>query len=267
MLQKSNVFDVDIKYRLSVSYACEYDFIVILNPRVSPAIAELLEAVSCNLLRHNPRLCIFQIVPFIASSGSTFRHEPSDLALVALSGALSLTGKTAASPAGDSWPHPPTNLLNTPMTAMAIASELNMKLLAKQPAGGYALHCMVADWVYLTYFPLTYKNAGLWNAAQSENMLDGGAPYYALYRAKDCRYLAVACIEAKFFQVFVDKLALSEEDKAYLLANHLNIDEYPKMKEVIQSAIRTETAQHWHDVFKATDACVSKVFTAKEAKL
>lgn len=34
-------------------------------------------------------------------------------------------------------------------------------------------------------------------------MLDGGAPFYTIYEAKDRKLFAVGCIEPQFFKIFV----------------------------------------------------------------
>jgi alpha-methylacyl-CoA racemase len=39
----------------------------------------------------------------------------------------------------------------------------------------------------------------LWDKQQGKNWLDGGAPFYNVYRSKDNIYYAVGCIEPKFY--------------------------------------------------------------------
>ena len=137
---------------------------------------------------------------------------------------------------------------------MAVSSTLSMHILSGSHCGQYNIHPVINDWIYMTYFIMNYKN-----------MLDGTAPYYSIYRARDWRYLIVGWIESKFFNIFVDKLPITEDDKNFLIANQFALEEWPKLKEIIQKVIMTETAQYWHDLYKNTDAWVCKVFTVQEA--
>lgn len=71
--------------------------------------------------------------------------------------------------------------------------------------------------VYLSIFNLEMKQLGRWNEDEGKNFLDGGAPFYQIYQVKDGRWFVVACIEAKFFKVFVDKLPISGDKKQSLI--------------------------------------------------
>lgn len=42
-------------------------------------------------------------------------------------------------------------------------------------------------------------------------MLDGGAPFYHIYKSMDKKYFAVGCIEPQFFKIFLKvRMALYE---------------------------------------------------------
>ena len=73
-------------------------------------------------------------------------------------------------------------------------------------------------------------------------MLDGGAPFYNVYKSKDGVWFTVACIEPKFYknflQVCLRELHMPEKDYAYLIDNQINQDEWPDMKVVIQDFFR-----------------------------
>ena len=157
MLTKTGAYELDIKYKLSVSSAKDYDFIVILNPKIDLNSISIIEKIAYNLMTLNPRLSIFQFVPYVAKDSKMFKYSPSELSLVALSGALSYTGKTPTTSASELYPHPPTNLLNTPMTAMAISSTLSMHVLSGAYKGQYSIHPVINDWIYMTYFIVNYK--------------------------------------------------------------------------------------------------------------
>ena len=278
MLSKTGVYEVEIKHRFSIADANDFDFIVFLNPRIDIKSISLIEKISYNMMTLNPRLSVFQFVPFVIKDSNMFKYSPSELSLIALSGALSFTGRTPTTSSDALYPHPPTNLLNSPMTAMAVSSTLSMHILSGSHCGQYNIHPVINDWIYMTYFIMNYKNMHLvfplyfkfkitlyHLVFKLPFMLDGTAPYYSIYRARDWRYLIVGWIESKFFNIFVDKLPITEDDKNFLIANQFALEEWPKLKEIIQKVIMTETAQYWHDLYKNTDAWVCKVFTVQEA--
>lgn len=64
---------------------------------------------------------------------------------------------------------------------------------------------------YIASFIHMMHSNGRWNAPLGANLLDGGSPFYRLYRTKDSLFLSVAPLEPKFFSNFLDKLHLSSE--------------------------------------------------------
>ena len=192
-------------------------------------------------MTQNPRITVFQFIPFQLNS-MQFKYAPSALILQAFSGTLSFTGKTKVSKGQVAYPHPPTNLLNTPLLGMSIASELNLHILSKERPK-YKLHSILNDFIYTTYFPVTYRNRGIWNKPQGKNLLDGGAPFYDIYKAKEVKgqsqssYLAVAPIEPKFFKILVNDLPLSDKKKEYLIQNQLKEEEYPQIRKILKKGI------------------------------
>ena len=57
---------------------------------------------------------------------------------------------------------------------------------------------------------MTYslKARGRWRAERQANLLDGGAPFYGVYRCADGKWVAVGALEPQFFAALVDKLGL-----------------------------------------------------------
>lgn len=52
---------------------------------------------------------------------------------------------------------------------------------------------------------------------------------------------------------------LDKEKSQYLLDNHLNQGEWPKMRELVEKTLLSQPVKHWKAKFKHTDACVSEV--------
>jgi alpha-methylacyl-CoA racemase len=103
-------------------------------------------------------------------------------------------------------------------------------------------------------------NAGRWEDRRSSNLLDGGTPFYSVYRTADDKHVAVGAIEPKFFGEFVQGLgvdiALSSQ---YVKAG------WPEMRARIAERIGHRTQAEWVQTFDGTDACVSPVLSLREA--
>jgi alpha-methylacyl-CoA racemase len=106
----------------------------------------------------------------------------------------------------------------------------------------------------------TMLNGGRWVDERGSNLLDGGAPYYSVYRTKDDRYLAVAPIESKFFQEFVRISGIDVEPAAQ---NDRSM--WPALRETVASRIRERALADWQEAFRGSDACVAPVETLSSA--
>jgi hypothetical protein len=151
MLAKSDLFEVTLKYRFSISMALEYSHIVFLNPRSDSKTIQMIESCAEKCLTYNPHLSILQIVPFVPKP-SVLKYTPSSLAQLSLSGWMKFFGKTPSISKTHLLPHPPTNLLNSAMVGLVVSSEITLGILSGKQ-GGYKLRSTLDDFIYLTYFP------------------------------------------------------------------------------------------------------------------
>ena len=103
-------------------------------------------------------------------------------------------------------------------------------------------------------------NAGAWRDERGTNLLDGGAPFYAVYETADERYMAVAAIEARFYRNLVATLAVPLDPAA-----QNDRDTWPRAREVLAGAFRRRTRPAWTEAFADVDACVSPVLSLQEA--
>jgi alpha-methylacyl-CoA racemase len=103
-------------------------------------------------------------------------------------------------------------------------------------------------------------NAGRWEDQRRSNLLDGGTPFYAVYRTADDKHVAVGAIEPKFFAEFVAGLGIdiapaSQYDKAG----------WPRMRTRIAERIAQRSQAEWIAQYEGTDACVSPVLSLRDA--
>ena len=92
-------------------------------------------------------------------------------------------------------------------------------------------------------------------------MLDGGCPFYDVYRCRDGGYMAVGALEPPFFQELVSRFRL---EKIFTLKNRLDRTKWPEMKEAFQQQFAQRTRREWEKVFDGTDACCTPVLEQEE---
>lgn len=103
-------------------------------------------------------------------------------------------------------------------------------------------------------------NAGRWNDQRSSNLLDGGTPFYSVYRTADDKHVAVGAIEPKFFAEFIEGLGVDLP-----LSSQYDQAGWPEMRARIAERIAQRTQAEWVETYDGTDACVSPVLSLREA--
>jgi alpha-methylacyl-CoA racemase len=102
--------------------------------------------------------------------------------------------------------------------------------------------------------------AGQWQDKRGVNIIDGGAPYYAIYETKDGRHMVVGSIEPVFYTALMTGLGLDPD-----LARQNYQPDWPKLKAEIASTFAAQTMSYWVEKFAGTDACVAPVLSMTEA--
>lgn len=103
--------------------------------------------------------------------------------------------------------------------------------------------------------------AGWWAPRRRSNLLDGGAPFYGVYRTSDDQHMAVGALEPKFFGEFVDLIGIDPEWKD----RQQEVSSWGEMRAEIADRFSRETREHWTGVFAGSDACVAPVMSMAEA--
>jgi alpha-methylacyl-CoA racemase len=103
--------------------------------------------------------------------------------------------------------------------------------------------------------------AGEWSAERGTNTLDSGAPYYDVYRTADDRYLAVGCLEARFYAELLERMGIDAGD----LPVQSDRAGWDGIRARLADAFATRTQAQWCELLEGTDACVSPVLSPAEA--
>ena len=112
-------------------------------------------------------------------------------------------------------------------------------------------------------FPLMFWCLGLgWGSGDwphsGQQLLTGGSPRYQVYRTRDHRYLAVAALEERFWQVFCDTIQFEAEAES-------EQRESKEMIAKIAQIIQSKSADEWTRLFDGKDACSVIANTLEEA--
>ena len=105
-------------------------------------------------------------------------------------------------------------------------------------------------------------NLGMWSETRSTNLLDGSRPFYQCYTTKDGGFMAVGCLEPKFFGEMLRILNLDPE--TYGDQNDPAL--WPEQTQLLTHIFNSKSRAHWEALFENTDACVTPVLTYVEAK-
>ena len=181
-----------------------------------------------------------------------------DLNYAALSGALHTVGDP-------SLPPPPVAnfLADLGGGGMLLAIGVLAALVERARSGqGQVLDVAMVDGAAsLTTFVQGLAALGAWTDRRGENLLDGGAPFYATYPCADGRYVAVGAIEPQFFRALVEGLGLPEST----VAQQHDRERWPALRAAIAERLATEPRDSWAERFASTDACVTPVLDLTEA--
>ena len=222
-----------------------------------PGVAERLGLGPDVVLQRNPAVVYTRLTGY-GQAGPLAREAGHDINYVALSGALNAMARPGEAP------RPPVNLLGDYAGGgMTAAFGIACALIEARASGrGQVVDAAMVDGVALLTAKLQgLRAAGLFRDEPGTNWVDSGAPFYDTYRCADGRYLAVGALEPDFYREFTPRLGVDvtgwpdQDDRAA----------WPRLRELIASAVAARPQAEWTAIFAGTDACVTPVLTFEEA--
>jgi alpha-methylacyl-CoA racemase len=217
-----------------------------------PGVAERLGVGPEECRAGNPRLVYGRMTGW-GQSGPLAQTAGHDLTYLAVTGVLHAAGG-----------RPPANLLGDyGGGGMLLAAGVLAALLRAQRIGqGQVVDAAIVDGASLLATQLYgLRHGGLWGEEPGTNLLDGGAPFYAVYPAADGRYLAVGALEPPFFAALLAGLGLDPDQ----VPGQYDVPAWPRLRALIGQRLATRTRDEWVAVFAGTDACVAPVLGWDEA--
>jgi alpha-methylacyl-CoA racemase len=99
-----------------------------------------------------------------------------------------------------------------------------------------------------------------WSEERGANVLDTGAPWYAVYETADRKYVAIGAIEDKFFAELGARLKLIDLSPQY------DRSRWPEMRRRFAETFKSKSREEWCRIFEGSDACFAPVLSWSEAR-
>jgi alpha-methylacyl-CoA racemase len=222
-----------------------------------PGVTERLGIGPDECMARNPKLVYGRMTGW-GQDGPYAGMAGHDVNYIALSGVLSLIGRTGEAPV------PPVNLVGDfGGGGLVLAFGIVCALLeaTKSGRGQVVDAAMVDGSALLSAMVWGFRASGGWGP-HGTNMLDTGAWWYEVYETSDGGHLSFGSIEPQFYaeMLRITGLADDVDGKGPLPAQH-DRSTWPAMKERLAAVVATRTRDEWEDLFAGTDACVVPVRT------
>jgi alpha-methylacyl-CoA racemase len=221
-----------------------------------PGVAERLGLGPAQCLARNPRLVYGRMTGW-GQDGPMAQQAGHDIAYIALTGALHAIGEQGGPP------QIPLNLLGDfgGGSTYLVIGLLAALWAVRGGAPGQVVDAAIVDGAaHLLAMTHGMLAAGAWADERGVNVLDGGAPFYAVYATADGRHMAAGALEPKFYAEFLARLGLDEDP-----ARQHDRPGWAALRGRIADAFATRTQAEWTRVFAGSDACVAPVLGLREA--
>jgi alpha-methylacyl-CoA racemase len=221
-----------------------------------PGVMERLGLGPDVCLGRNPRLVYGRVTGW-GQEGPLAKAAGHDINYIALSGVLHAIGPPER-------PVPPLNIVGDfGGGALYLAFGITAALLDARRSGlGQVVDAAMVDGsasLMTMHYGLLAQ--GVWQDERGVNLLDGGAPWYAVYETSDGKCLAVGAIEERFYEELVQGLGLGKEN----LPPRFDRARWPELREKFATAIKAKTSDEWTKIFAGSDANTAPVLSMREA--
>ncbi|HSW19093.1 MAG TPA: CaiB/BaiF CoA-transferase family protein [Ramlibacter sp.] len=221
-----------------------------------PGVMERLGLGPDEAARRNPRLVYARMTGW-GQDGPLAQAAGHDINYIALTGALHAIGPRER-------PVVPLNLVGDygGGSLYLVVGVLAALHEARASGRGQVVDAAITDGVLslMTHFA-TQALRGAFNEERESNVLDGGAPYYAVYETADGQHLSVGAIEPQFFAQLCKLVDLPQP----LRAAQNDRGQWPALREAMTAIFRSRSRDEWVSLLEGTDACVAPVLSLSEA--
>lgn len=227
----------------------------ILIEGMRPGVMERLGLGPDAFAASNPKLVYGRMTGW-GQTGPLAQAAGHDINYISITGALHAIGGKA--------PVLPLNLIGDfGGGGMYLIAGMLAALYAAQTTGkGDVVDAAITDGTaHLMAMIYSMYGANIWADQREANLLDGGAPFYAVYECACGGHMSVGALEAKFYAEFVTRLGIAPGD----LPAQMDVEGWPILRAAFAERFREKTRDEWAVEFEGTDACCTPVLSLTEA--
>ncbi|WP_407146716.1 CaiB/BaiF CoA transferase family protein [Bradyrhizobium sp. ORS 86] len=205
----------------------------------------------------NPRLVYARMTGW-GQEGPLAQEAGHDINYLALTGALHCLGEA------DRAPPPPLNLVADlgGGALYLVVGLLSAAMEVRRSGQGQTVDVAMIDGVtHLMSAFQAFRQQGSWTGRRSDNIVDGGAPFYRTYATRDGKFIAVGAIEPQFYTNLLEVMGLKESE----LPAQNDRSAWPAMRERFAAIFAERTRDEWVALASRRDACLAPVLTIDEA--
>jgi crotonobetainyl-CoA:carnitine CoA-transferase CaiB-like acyl-CoA transferase len=181
-----------------------------------------------------------------------------DINYISIGGALGMIGTGEP----DSRPAIPMNIIaDFAGGGLYAAFSILAAIIARQATGrGQYVDIAMSDGVTsLLAFPASQLFAAGMVPKPGVEMLNGGAPYYAVYECADGKWLSIGSIEPWFWAETCKALGLDD-----YIPHQMNREKAPEVFEAMRAKFKEKTRDEWFGELRQRDICVGPVYALDE---
>ena len=221
-----------------------------------PGVAERLGIGPEDCRARNPALVYGRMTGW-GQDGPRAQEVGHDINYLALTGALHTIGPD------DGPPQIPVNYVGDfgGGSLYLVVGLLGALRDAEAGRGGRVVDAAIVDGVaHLMASVHLLRNAGAWADRRASNLIDGGAPFYAVYATADGRYIAVGAIERRFYTALLEGLEVDVDPE-----RQDDRSTWAETRALFATRFASRTRAQWTECFAALPACVAPVNSIEEA--
>lgn len=223
-----------------------------------PGVVERMGLCPEVCLSRNPKLVYARLTGW-GQDGPYAQMAGHDINYIALSGVLHTIGSRGGPPV------PPLNLVGdfgggAVYCAFGIVSAL---LHAQRTGQGQVVDAAMVDGAAaLLTMVVGFQRGGIWSSQRGDNIVDGGAPYYAAYATSDGKYVSIGAMEDKFYDLLLLKLGLEDDPN---MRPHTDRSRWDYQRNKFTACFLMRSRDEWCALLEGTDTCFAPVLTIEEA--
>jgi len=229
---------------------------VLVDP-FRPGVTEKLGLGPDNCFARNKKLIYARMTGW-GQTGPLAQAAGHDLNYLSLTGIVHAIG-------GKDLPAPPLNVVaDMGGGAMSMALGILAGVYeARNSGNGQVVDISMTEGsAYLALGVYGMAAVGDYNHERMSNVLDGGAHFYRCYETKDNKFVSIASIEAKFYDLLLEKTGLKDEEN---LPDQFDQSQWPEMSKRLAAVFKTKTRDEWCEIMEGSDVCFAPVLTFNEA--